>query len=66
MAQPESQDGGVLVTGRNRGRETPQIPTTVFARRGSRLLPVRDLMGGSEQKDLALSVRLAKAPPPSS
>ncbi len=51
-------DGGLLVVGRNPGRHSKEIPTTIFRRQGAELLPVLDLMGGAEQKTTILSVDL--------
>ena len=57
-------EGGLLIFGRNRGRQTHEIPTTVFARQGQRLIAWRDLMGGAEERAVALGLRLVTEPPP--
>ena len=53
-------DGGLLVVGRNRGRHTKDIPTTVFQRRGPHLVAIQDIMGGAEQRDNLLSLDLGE------
>lgn len=52
-------DGGLFIVGRNRGRHTSEIPTTIFRRQGDRLVVMRDLMGGAEERDRILGFRLA-------
>lgn len=51
-------EGGLFVVGRNPGRHSREIPTTIFRRRGHRLVPHLDLMGGAEQSALIQSVEL--------
>src|SRR5688572_28856783 len=51
-------DGGLPVLGRNRGRHVSEIPTTAFRRAGHSLEVVRDIMSGSEERDLALGLKL--------
>lgn len=51
-------DGGLLAIGRNPGRHTREIPTTIFRRQGRRLVPLHDLMGGAEQRAVILAVEL--------
>jgi len=51
-------DSGLFVVGRNSGRETREIPTTIFKRRGRRLIPVRDYCGGFVDRELLSKIEL--------
>lgn len=53
-------EGGLFAVGRNRGRGTREIPTTIFRREGERLVALVDLMGGAEQKQIILSTELGR------
>lgn len=52
------KEGGLFVVGRNRGRHSDEIPTTIFRRDGGSLLPVVDLMGGAEQRQIISEISL--------
>lgn len=52
------EEGGLFVVGRNPGRHSNENPTTIFRREGRTLVPVVDLMGGAEQRDILVGIDL--------
>lgn len=57
-------NSGLLVVGNNPGKAA-SAPTTIFERRGNRLTVVRDLVGGTEKRELILNTELNKPAPDS-
>lgn len=51
-------EGGLLVLGRNPGRHSDRFPTTIFRREAERLVPIVDVMGGSDERATALEIVL--------